>query len=428
MAPYLEHPRVLGLAEVMNYPGVLGASPEVLKKLRLAENRPETLRPARVDGHAPGVLGKDLNAYLAAGIDTDHEAVTPGELSEKVSAGMFMLLREGTAAKNLLSLLPAVNHFNSRYCALATDDRHALDLVEEGSVNHLVRIAMASGLIAIPELLNMASLNGALHYGLRHTGALAPGYKADMALYQDLWSFRPSMVWKDGALAAKDGECLMDRKEGFSESEKFVRNSVKLGELSAADFKVRGKGMARIIGVRPQSIETDLLTAELPSKNGVVRPDPESGVAKIAVCDRYRARHKPAVGFIRGLGLKRGAISSTVSHDSHNLVIAGASDEDMLVCLRRTRELEGGQVAALGGKVLREVALPLGGLMSTKSLRETAADIRALLDCLPALGFPPGSDPFMTLSFMSLPVIPSLKLTASGLVDVNRFEIVPLFV
>jgi adenine deaminase len=339
-----------------------------------------------------------------------------------------MLLREGTAAKNLLDLLPAVSHFNSRFCALATDDRHAADIIQEGSINHLVRIAMASGLTGIPEILNMATINGALHYGIRNTGALAPGWKADMALYHDLWSYRPSMVWKNGALAAQDGECLMDAKTTFADSQRHVRGSVKLEGLKIEDLKVKGKGSVRVIGVRPHSIETDPLVMDLPAKNGQVKPDPENDAAKLVVYDRYRTGTKPAVGFIKGLGFLRGAISTTVSHDSHNLCVAGYSDEDILACARRTAEIEGGLVVSLGGKIIAELPLPLGGLMTLTTMKDTAAGINSLLHVLPELGFANDADPFMTLAFMSLPVIPALKLTTGGLVDVTSFETVPLFV
>jgi adenine deaminase len=426
LAPYLERPGVLGLAEMMNYPGVISRAPGVMEKLELASNRPENLRPIRVDGHAPGLLARELNAYLAAGIDTDHEATTPGELSEKISAGMFMLLREGSAARNLLPLLPSVTHFNSRFCALCTDDRHAGDLIDEGSVNHLVRVATSSGTAGLPEILNMASLNGAAHYGLRDRGALAPGYRADMALYHDLWSFRPSMVWKNGALVARDGECLIPPKNSYGKSAALVRNSVRLGELDKKDLLVKDRGKVRVIGVRPREIITDSLVMELPREKSHLLADPERDVAKMAVYDRYRPGTKPAVGFIKGLGLRRGALATTVSHDSHNLCVCGAADGDMLLCARRAAELEGGLVLALDGNIVAEMALPLGGLMSLKTLKETAADIKKLKTDAELLGFPKGCDPFMTLAFMSLPVIPSLKLTSRGLVDVDRFEIVPL--
>jgi adenine deaminase len=427
LAPFLSHPRVLGLGEMMNYPGVLSLDDEVLSKLNLAQSLPpETLKRINLDGHAPGVVGRALTAYAASGISTDHEAMKAGELTEKLSAGIFMLLREGSAAKNLVNLLPGVTAFSSRFCGLATDDRHAVDLKLEGSINHLLRIALGSGLSGVPELINMASLNGAIHYGLKDVGALAPGYKADMALYGDLWSFRPSMVWKNGVLTAQNGESLVP-EIGPGDDLK-VRNTVRLGKINLKDLVAHATPSAkvRVIGMRERELVTDELILELPVRSGEFLSDPERDVSKIAVYDRYGSKSKPAVGFLKGLGIKRGAVSSTVSHDSHNLVTAGISDKDMILAAKRAAELGGGLVAVLDQKVLGELPLPIGGIMSALSLSETAAKLGALRETLQALGFSPDVDPFMSLAFMSLPVIPSLKLTSKGLVDVERASFVPL--
>jgi adenine deaminase len=423
LEPFLGHPRVLGLAEMMNYPGVLARNPEVMAKLRLGADR----RCAPPDGHAPGLRGRNLSAYAAAGIATDHESVEAGELSEKLAAGLFMLLREGTAAKNLLNLLPAVTNFNSRFCGLATDDRNALDLAREGGINHMVRSALAcGGGLPLPEILNMASLNGALHYRIPGTGALAPGWKADMALYKDLWSFRPSRVWKGGVETAREGASLIPETSPPLDPAVFC--TIKAAPPGPEDIRAEGGNgsLVRVIGVRERELYTDKLTMELPTRAGEILPDPEKDIAKMVVVDRYRPCEKPAVGFIKGLGVRRGAIASTVSHDSHNLVAAGVSDRDILLAARRCIELQGGLVAVLDGRVLCELPLPLGGLMSTVSYTETAQRLAEFADASPAMGLKHGADPFMTLSFMSLPVIPSLKLTARGLVDVDSFCVVPL--
>jgi adenine deaminase len=427
LAQFVSHPRVLGLGEMMNYPGVLSLDPEVMKKLELANN--QKLPGGKrffLDGHAPGLIGRELTAYAASGISSDHEATKGGELSEKLSSGLFMLLREGSAAKNLLNLLPAVTSFSSRFCGLATDDRHAIDLKVDGSVNHLVRIALGTGLIGLPELINMATLNAARHYGLPGVGALAPGYKADFALYSDLWSFRPVMVWKDGVKTSERGKSLIP--ELGPGDWRNLGDTVKLGDIREEDLKARAgsDAMARVIGMREQEIITDDLTLELPVRGDELLADPERNISKFAVFDRYRGDRKPAVGFLRGLGLRRGALASTVSHDSHNLVVAGASDKDMLVAAKRAAELRGGLVAVLDRKVLGELPLPVGGIMSVLSLDDTASRLTTLRDCLPALGFQEGADPFMSLAFMSLPVIPHLKLTSRGLVDVNSASLVSL--
>ncbi|MDR3154707.1 MAG: adenine deaminase [Deltaproteobacteria bacterium] len=422
LEPFLGHPRVLGLGEMMNYPGVLSRNPEVLAKLRLGEGR----RSAPPDGHAPGLRGRSLSAYASSGIGSDHESSEVGELSEKISAGLFMLLREGSAAKNLVNLLPAVTSFNSRFCAFATDDRNAMDLTREGGINHMVRTALATGPLQLPELLNMASINGARHYRIPGAGALAPGYRADMALYRDLWSFRPSRVWKSGEETAREGLSLVP--ETSPPQDRAVFGTVLLGEISPSDLRAYAAEGARIlvIGVRDRELLTDKLSLDLPRRAGELLPDPERDIAKMIACDRYRGESKPAVGFIKGLGLRRGALASTVSHDSHNLVAAGITDSDILCAARRCAELQGGQVAVLDGRILWELPLPLAGLMSSLPYRETAQRLAHFADAGAALGLRPDSEPFMTLSFMSLPVIPSLKLTANGLVDVDAFTVVPL--
>ncbi|MDR2459365.1 MAG: adenine deaminase [Deltaproteobacteria bacterium] len=426
LLPFICHPRVLGLGEMMNFPGVLSLDPEVLEKMNLKWKDCPTRKEFYLDGHAPGLMGRSLTAYAAAGISSDHESTSCGELSDKLSSGIFCLLREGTAAKNLLNLLPIVTSFNSRFCAMATDDRHAIDLKVDGSINHLLRVALAARNVSLPELINMASLNGALHYGLTDIGALAPGYRADMALYPDLWSFRPSMVWKDGVLTAREGKSLVPViGPGKADA---MRHSVKLGPIKAGDLKaLASKSLkARVIGMRDSEIVTDELIMELPVRSGEFLSDPEKDIAKMAVFDRYRPESKPAIGFLKGLGLKRGAIGSTVSHDSHNLVVLGASDKDMIIAAKRLAAIEGGLIAVLDGKVLGELPLPIGGLMSTMTLLETANILGALLETLPRLGFGKTDDPFMPLAFMSLPVVPELKLTSKGLVDVKTSSIVPL--
>ncbi|MDR1036444.1 MAG: adenine deaminase [Deltaproteobacteria bacterium] len=422
LVPFFSHPRVLGLGEMMNYPGVLGRDPVVMAKLALGRGR-----AAPPDGHAPGLMGRSLNAYAASGISSDHESQEAGELSEKLSAGLFMLLREGTAAKNLLNLFPAVTNFNSRFCAFATDDRNALDLTREGGINHMVRTALASGTLPLPEILNMASINGAIHYGIPRTGALAPGWKADMALYRDLWSFRPSRVWKAGTETAREGSSLV--RETGPPRDPAVFGTVRPADFGEADIKALAPDGAKVlvIGVRHREIFTDRLVMDLPRRAGEILADPEHDVAKMVVADRYRPA-KPAVGFIRGLGVRRGAIATTVSHDSHNLAAAGTTDRDILCAARRCAELEGGLVAALDGRILCELPLPLGGLMSELSYQETAQRLAQFADSGSAMGLKPGIDPFMTLSFMCLSVIPSLKLTSGGLVDVDAFAVVPLTV
>ncbi|MDR2456009.1 MAG: adenine deaminase [Deltaproteobacteria bacterium] len=433
----LKHPRVLGLAEVMNFPGVIGADKKVLAKME---------KSLLIDGHAPGLSGRSLSAYVGAGIRTDHECFEAKSVRERISLGQRVLLREGTAAKNLLKLLPALTAPLSRFCHLCTDDRHAGELARLGSINSLLAMAVKAKKLPLPSLLNMATLNPAEHYGLRDSGSLAPGRAADFALYPDLESFKPAAVWKSGQLVAENGKPLAEVKAPAGP--KALANTVAIAPLSLESLEIRApepakeepakekpsKGQApagkakevRVIGVVPGQIVTKSLSLKLSPKAGLYAPDPKLNLAKMAVWERYGSMRPPAVGLIKGLGLKSGAVGTTVSHDSHNLAVAGISDADMLLCAKALAKMGGGLAVTKGGAILGRLALPLGGLMSEMSLEETAEAIEALSGPLEELGFPPGADPFMTLSFMSLPVIPSLKLTASGLVDVEAFKIVPL--
>jgi adenine deaminase len=412
----LREPRVLGLAEMMNFPGVLFGNLEVLAKLNHAP---------LVDGHAPDLTGPALAAYIGAGITTDHECILPEQAAERLSLGQNVLLRQGTAAKNLLDLLPAVTPMNSRFCQLATDDRHAQELNMGGSINYLVALALRASDVSKETILNMATINAAEHYGLADLGALTPGKIADMALYPDLYDFKPTKVWKAGQLVAENGHSI------FSEpavDDSALRNSVKLPYLAEADLAIRATGSKiRVIGVVPGQIVTENLVLEVPAVKGNYAADPEKDLAKLVVWYRYRDRIiPPAKGFIWGLGLRRGALASTVSHDSHNLVAAGINDGDIIVCARELERLGGGLALALNGQILASLALPLGGLMSDRSVAEIAASLDNLRMKGAELGFSELFDPFMTLAFMSLPVIPSLKLTAEGLVDVEAFDYVPV--
>jgi adenine deaminase len=411
IAALLSHPRVLGLAEMMNYPGVLAGDPGVLAKMSGA---------ALVDGHAPGLSGAALAAYAGAGIRTDHECLAPEEALERLALGQRVLLREGTAAKNLLSLLPALTPDLARFCHLCTDDRHAGDLAGEGSINHLLALAASSGLLPIASILRMATLNPAEHYGLADLGSLAPGRLASMALYPDLEGFKPLLAWKAGRLVAEGG---LSTFPSTPPAPGPLEGTVRPGPLSSESLALPAAGReVRVIGVVPGQIVTESLRLAPKTSGGLILADPDGDVAKLAVWDRYGRGLPPAVGLIRGLGLRRGAIGTTVSHDSHNLAVAGASDGDMILCAKALAEAGGGLAAAEGGKILGLLPLPLGGLMSGLTIEETAKGCDLMAGLAKGLGCQ--RDPFMTLSFMSLPVIPKLKLTASGLVDVEAFKVV----
>jgi adenine deaminase len=378
-----------------------------------------------VDGHAPNLSGPALAAYIGAGISTDHECIFPEEARERLSLGQKVLLRQGTAAKNLLALLPAVTPLNSRFCQLATDDRHAQELHLSGSINYLVALALRASGLEKSTIFNMATINAAQHYGLNDLGALSPGKLADMALYPDLYDFKPLKVWKAGKLVAQGGRSIFEARPV---DDRVLRNTVVLGKISLEDLAIKATGAnIRVIGVVPGQIVTEHLVMKIDPVEGHYLADPAKDLAKLMVCYRYGGPNRPlAKGFIWGLGLKQGALASTVSHDSHNLIAAGVNDLDLITCAAELERLGGGLALALNGKIIASLPLPLGGLMSDRSMGEISAGLDHLRMRGTQLGFTQDFDPFMTLAFMSLPVIPSLKLTAKVLVDVQAFDYVPV--
>ena len=401
--------RVLGLAEMMNYPGVIAGSPAELEKLALDG-------AAHVDGHAPGVLGKDLQAYAAAGIGSDHEALTVEEGRERLRAGMWLLIREASMARNLLDLLPLVQELGPTRIAFCTDDRDPEDIADDGHVNGMVRKAVAAG-IAPEDALLMASLHPALWHGLRRHGAIAPGYQADVLVLPDLTSFAPEVVLKRGRRIQESPP--IDVPD-------WVRQSVRIAPISPGDFAVpAANGQIRAIGLIPNQVVTKSIVAEPAISDGFVIASSDRDLAKIAVVERHLATGRIGRGFVSGSGLQRGALASSVAHDAHNIVVVGMSDSDMAFAVQRLAEIGGGIVAVDDGNVIAECPLPIAGLLSDAPLADVIAQSRACNDAAHALGWT-GATPFLTLSFLGLSVIPSLKITDRGLVDVDRFELVPL--
>lgn len=410
----LRDDRVLGLAEMMNFPGVLRGVPAVLEKIRIAGDRP-------VDGHAPGLAGKDLNAYIAAGVRSDHECTDVEEARQKLRRGMHIMIREGTSARNLLSLLPLVTGLNSRLCHFCTDDRNPVTLLSEGHIDDIVRQAIAWGLDPVMAI-QMATINTAEYFRLRNLGAVAPGYRADLLVLDDLPSMRVSEVYVAGELVAKDGEFLPPRAGRPA----LTQPSVNLDPSSLEFSLPAGEGPARVIGAIPSQVVTEDLRLIPSTHDGQVVSDPERDLLKIAVIERHRGTGNIGLGLVHGVGLKRGAIASSVAHDSHNIVVIGATDDEMRVAVTAIADMGGGQVAVAGQVVLAACPLPIAGLMSDRPLEEVSYQIEALTRAAHTLGctLP---DPLMTMSFLALPVIPKLKLTDMGLVDVDRFDFVPLF-
>ena len=406
----LRRRRVLGLAEMMNFPGVIAGDENELTKLGLTG-------AAHVDGHAPGVVGKQLNAYAAAGIRSDHEALTVDEGRERLRAGIWVLIREASMARNLQALLPLVEEFGTSRIAFCTDDKDPDDIAENGHINGMIRDAVAAG-IAPEDALVLGSLNPALWHGLEHLGALAPGYQADVLLLPDLESFRPELVLKRGLPV---GEIAR------SEVPEWIKHTVRIGPVAAERFRIgwRDEAKARVIGLVPDQVVTESLVETPTVRDGEAVADPTRDLAKIAVVERHLGTGRIGLGFVRGFGLERGALGSTVAHDAHNLVVVGINDADMARLVERLAELGGGIVAVEYGEVLAELPLPVGGLLSDLPLAEVVERSRACTEAAERLGCR-GATPFLTMSFLALSVIPSLKITDQGLVDVDRFELVPL--
>ena len=411
------NPRVLGLAEMMNVPGVLLRLRDEMDKLKLFYKQ-------KVDGHAPGISGKELNAYISSGISTEHECVTPAEALEKVKRGMYVFLREGSAAHNLVDLLPVLKRVANRRLCLCSDDRHADDLIEQGSINYLLEIGVAQGYDP-EDLIPMATLNIAECYGLKQVGALAPGYVADIAVFKDLQSFQPVHVVKGGAVVVKNRKLLWKSDPVL----KKPGQSMNMPAVKKEDLKIPaqpGKRL-RVIGISQTQLLTTKLHLEPTVRNGEAVSDTQRDILKAAVFERHHNTGNIGLGFAYGFGLKRGAIATTVGHDSHNLSVVGTNDEDMALAVNRLREIGGGQIIVSEGEVRATVPLPIAGLMSDRDAMAVNSQIKQLDFWLKELGIPEEFSTFMILAFMSLPVIPELRLTDRGLVDVVRFEHVDLW-
>jgi adenine deaminase len=406
---------VLGLAELMNIPGVLAGDAEVLAKISAAGRRP-------IDGHAPGLAGLDLNAYIAAGVNSDHECTTVAEAREKLERGMAVMLREATGARNLLDLLPLVTPRTARRCMFCTDDRTPLHLLAEGHIDSMVRRAIAAGLDPLVAL-QLAGLNAADYFGLKDRGAVAPGRLADLVVFDDLRAPHARLVYRHGRLVARDGALLpYERPESLPR----LRSTVNV-PLNALTFAIAARGRrVRVIEVIPDQIITAAGEDEVAVRGGEAVADPDRDLLKLAVIERHTGSGRVGLGFARGFGLRAGALASSVAHDAHNIVAVGASDEDMRSAVEMILEMQGGQVAVADGEAVR-LPLPIAGLMSEEPAERVAEQMRGLQQMARRLGTPL-ADPFMTLSFMALSVVPELKLTDRGLLDVTRFELVPLFV
>lgn len=419
LATLQSEPSVLGLAEVMNFPGVVFGDAAVLAKV-------QAFRGRVIDGHAPGLSGRQLNAYAAAGIESDHECTTLDEAREKLRLGFTIYIREATNARNLRTLLPLVTPENERRLCFCTDDRIPADLLEEGAIDHMIRVAIAEGIHPITAI-RMATLNTAEHFRLFDRGAVAPGRRADLVTFADLQAPRPDRVYVAGALMAQGGQMVAGGHAVHAvHAVDAVTNTVRI-DWSKVDLTIPARSRrARVIGAIPDQLITEHLTMDVRRDNGSAVADPGRDMLKMVVIERHRASGNVGRGFVKGIGLKRGAIAGTVAHDHHNLVVIGADDRSMLTAARAVAEAHGGQAVAEGDKVLALLPLPIAGLMSDLPIEQVRDRMRQLTAAARGLGSTL-HDPFMAMSFLALEVIPKLKLTDLGLVDVEKFELVPLF-
>lgn len=415
--PFLREKWVVGLGEVMNFPGVIHGDEEVLDKIKISTEK-------RIDGHAPGVTGKNLSAYIAAGISSDHESTTPEEALEKLRMGMYVMIREGTGTKNLRDLLQMVTPENNRRCIFCTDDRHPHDILDEGHINFMIKTAIEYGIDPI-SVIRMATLNPAEYYNLRKLGFLSPGNFADIVIIENLEKFNIKMVFKNGQLVAENGKM---EYESLFKPEVKIRSSVNIKWLEGDEFKIPAKSdRCRVIGLVKDQIVTQSLEDHPKIENGLVLSDPERDLLRCYVVERHHASGNIGKGLVKGFGLKKGAIASSISHDSHNIVVVGVNDEDIFKAVAQINKMGGGLAIVSDGKVLDALELPIAGLMSSEPLEVVNEKLQQLIQQTKKLGCPL-ADPFMAISFLALPVIPKLKITDLGLVDVDKFEFVDLFV
>jgi len=417
LLPLLKEERVLGLAEMMNMPGVLHADEQVLAKIVAAQKHGLV-----VDGHAPGLDGRDLCAYATAGIMSDHECTTLEEARQRIRLGMWLMIREGSAARNLDTLMPLVKELHPPRVFFVTDDRDPQDLTTRGHIDSMVRRAIELGLGPV-EAIRLASYNTAQYFRLYDRGAVAPNFIADLVVLDDLDTFKVESVYKDGKLVAQDGRLLVDVP---AVSFTGITGTIHIGNIDENDLYIPGKpGLIEVVGIEPGQITTKHLREEAPVRDGEIVADPGRDLLKLVVIERHHASGSVGLGMVKGFGLRKGALASSVAHDAHNLVIVGVNDSDILQAAHVLEKMGGGFACVVDGEVRASIPLPFGGLVSPLPAAELVQQLRVLDAATAELGCTL-DHPCMTLSFLSLSVIPSLKLTDQGLIDVETFTLLPL--
>ena len=416
LAPLIDNPRIPGLGEMMNYPGVISGLPPVLEKIVAFSSLVK-------DGHAPLLSGRLLNAYIGAGIRSDHECTLLNEALEKLRLGMQIMIRQGTQAKNLIDLLPLISESTVGQCSLVTDDLHPHDLLQKGHLNHLIDLCTSHGIDPIMAIL-MVTLNTARYFGFKELGAIAPGYQADMLILSSLVPVKVNTVLKRGHIVFHQGT-LADRFPKTSLIENTAPMYIRHFDPEVLRIPQMGE-FIRVIGLIPDQILTECRVIKAPVQQGVVVSDIEKDIIKIAVFERHRGTGNIGIGMVQGFGLSHGALASSVAHDSHNIICVGCSDSDMYAAVEAVKTMQGGLVAVQDGKILARLPLPVAGLMSDQPLDKVAFGWEKMISAAQDMGCRL-KEPFMALSFLALPVIPVLRITDQGLVDVGRFKHVPLF-
>jgi len=416
--PLMTEHYVLGLAEAMNYPGVIFKDPAILEKIRVSLRLGK-----RIDGHAPDISEMDLNAYCAARISSEHECTTLEEAKRKLSVGMHIHIREGSTAKNLKALVGLITPETSQFCSFVTDDRNTLDLITKGHIDSMIQDAIGYGVDPILAI-KVATISTARHYGLQYTGAVAPGYNADLVVLDSLEKIGVEMVFKQGVLVAKDGKLT---QEFGVEQQPRLRRSVNIHWLDPEDFQVKAKAdQMNVIGMIPGQIITKRLIEDTKIVDGLAVSDVDRDILKIAIIERHNATPPKGIGFVKGLGIKEGAMVSSIAHDSHNIVTVSTNDTDLIAAAVQIVRMQGGIAIVRDGEVLSSLPLPIAGLMSDKPIEEVSEKLKELKEAAKSIGTTL-DEPFMAMAFLSLPVIPSLKITDMGLVDVDRFRLIDLF-
>lgn len=405
---------ILGLGEMMNYPGVINGDDKVIDKLILFKDK-------IIDGHGPMISGKDLNAYVMGGIKTEHECSTIDEVNDRLRLGMHILIRQGSAAKDLKNIIPAVNKDNLRRFMFCTDDKHPEDLIKEGTIDFNIKLAIKSGIEAV-DAIKMATINSAECYGLKDIGAIAPGYKADLVVIDNLDDFNILKVFKDGKLVGQDNKALFETKEYIARN---LMNSVNIKRVKKQDIQIKMEtNKANVISVRENSLITEKAVREVSLSDGCFQYCDED-ILKLVIVERHKATGNIGVGLIENIRLKNGAIGSTIGHDSHNIIVVGDNDEDILAAIDQLEKIGGGITIVSNGQVVKSLELEIGGLMTSKPIEETNNRLKEMIRIsYERLNVNKNIDPFMTLSFMGLPVIPKLKLTDMGLFDVEKFDFI----